>query len=108
MGAGETATESVSPVRILSFSSPDCHQCKQLQAPALERVLEARQENVAVMKVDVTTEQDLTQAYRVLTVPSTVVLDKEGQAHAVNYGFTNTHRLLAQVDEVLAKVASLQ
>ena len=105
---GETATEGVSSVRILSFRSPDCHQCKQLQVPALERVLEARPENVSVMKIDVTTEQDLARTYRILTVPSTVVLDPEGQAHAVNYGFTNTHRLLAQVDEVLAKVSSLQ
>ena len=51
-------------------------------------------------------EHQLTQAYHVLTVPSTVVLDAEGNAHAVNYGFANTQRLPQQVDEALAKVAS--
>jgi hypothetical protein len=33
-------------------------------------------------------------------VPTTVVLDATGRARAVNYGFTNTQRLLEQVDEV--------
>src|SRR6266700_2192365 len=33
------------------------------------------------------------------------VLDAGGRAHAVNYGFANTQRLLDQVDEVLAQVS---
>jgi hypothetical protein len=49
---------------------------------------------------------ELAQRYQVLTVPTTVVLDATGQAHAVNYGFANTKRLLEQIDEVVAKVAS--
>jgi hypothetical protein len=105
MGTGETATNTA--VRILSFSSPDCQQCKRLQAPALERVLEARGETVTVVKIDATTDQDFARTYRVLTVPSTVVLNTEGKAHAINYGFADTHRLLSQVDEVLAKAASV-
>jgi len=40
----------------------------------------------------------------VLTLPTTVVLDAAGRAHAVNYGFANTQRLLEQVDEVLEHV----
>ena len=105
MGTAETATNTA--VRILSFSSPDCQQCKKLQAPALERLLEARGEAVTVIKVDATTDQDLVRRYRVLTVPSTVVLNTEGKAHAINYGFADTHLLLTQIDEVLAKAASV-
>lgn len=92
-----------SSVRILAFSSADCHQCHQLQAPALQRVLEARGERVSVLEVDATAEHELVQTYHVLTVPSTVVLDASGNAHAVNYGFANTQRLLAQVDGAMAK-----
>ena len=55
------------------------------------------------MEVDAATEHDLVQTYRVMTVPSTVVLDTNGNAHAVNYGFANTNRLLSQVDEILTK-----
>jgi len=91
-------------VRILAFSSANCHQCHQLQAPALKRVLEARGTDVSVVDVDAPDEPELAQRYQVLTVPTTVVLDAKGRAHAVNYGFANTVKLLEQVDEVLGSL----
>jgi thioredoxin-like negative regulator of GroEL len=94
-----------SPVRILAFSSADCHQCHQLQTPALQRVMEARGRDVSVIEVDAPSSPELTQRYRVLTLPTTVVLDVTGRAHAVNYGFANSQQLLEQVDEVLATIA---
>ncbi len=84
------AGSNASPVRILAFSSADCKQCHQLQAPALRRVQEIHGADVTVVEVDV------------LTVPTTVVLDATGRAHALNYGFANTQRLLEQVDVALA------
>ena len=95
---------SLSLVRILAFSSADCRQCHELQIPALQRVLDARGSKVSVAEVDAPNSPDLTQRFRVLTLPSTVVMDAKGRAHAVNYGFANTQRLLEQVDEVLAQV----
>jgi phosphoribosylanthranilate isomerase len=94
-------TTNKARVRILAFSTPDCLQCHRLQAPALQRVLEARGEAVAIVDIDATTSPELAQRYQVLTVPTTVVLDATGQPHAVNYGFANTKRLLEQVDEVI-------
>ena len=91
-------------VRILAFSSANCHQCHKLQAPALKRVLEARGTDVSVVDVDAPDEPELAQRYQVLTVPTTVVLDAKGRAHAVNYGFANTVKLLEQVDEVLGSL----
>lgn len=88
------------PVRILAFSSDDCAQCHRLQAPALERVLAARPGGVAVQEIDAPATPELTSRYNILTVPSTVVLDADGRAHAVNYGFANTAKLLRQVDAV--------
>ena len=96
---------SSTPIRILAFSSPDCHQCHQLQTPALQRVLEARGNAVSVVEIDAPSSPDLVQSYHVLTVPTTVVLDATGHPHAVNYGFANTQRLLEQVDEILEKIA---
>jgi len=88
-------------VRILAFSSADCSQCHQLQAPALERVMQAYGDKVTLLDVDAPNEPELTERYRVLTIPTTVVLDAAGHACAVNYGFANTQKLLAQVDEAL-------
>ena len=99
--AAPVEVASQSPIRILAFSSEDCRQCHQLQEPALKRVVEARGDAVSVVDVDATTAEQLVQKYHVLTVPSTVILDAAGNARAVNYGFANTQRLLAQVDEVI-------
>jgi hypothetical protein len=107
-GAGQTAYagEGSAPVRILAFSSADCHQCHQFQIPALQRVTEARKNQVIVEEIDAPSSSELTQRYHVLTLPTTVVLDASGRARAVNYGLANTQRLLEQVDEVLAAVPS--
>ena len=100
----EEVSSSTSPVRILAFSSEDCKQCHQLQAPALQRVQQHHGDTVAVVEIDAVASPQLAQQYHILTVPSTVILDPSGKAHAVNYGFANTQRLLQQVDAVLAQV----
>jgi hypothetical protein len=89
-------------VRILAFQSEDCRQCHTLQAPALKRLLETCGDAVAVMEVDAPGTPELTRRYRVLTLPTTVVLDASGNARAVNYGFASTQRLLEQVNSILA------
>ena len=105
-GGGDVdVNASLSHVRILAFSSDDCRQCHEMQIPALQRVLNARGSKVSVAEVDAPNSPDLTQRYRILTLPSTVIMDASGRAHAVNYGFANTQRLLDQVDEVLAQVS---
>ncbi len=103
---GADSDVSRSAVRILAFSSVDCQQCKQLQKPALQRVLAARSGRVAVVEVDAPSSPDLTEHYSVLTLPTTVVLDACGKAQAVNYGFAPAHRLLEQVDALLKAGAS--
>jgi len=105
-GGGDTdAHASLSLVRILSFSSADCRHCHEMQIPALQRVLDARGSMVSVAEVDTPNSPDLAQRYRILTLPSTVIMDAAGRTHALNYGFANTQRLLDQVDEVLAQVS---
>ena len=93
-------------VRILAFSSDDCAQCHRLQTPALARVKALRGERIEVIDVDAPTSPELTERYAVLTLPTTVVLAPDGRAHAVNYGFANSERLLRQCDEALALAMS--
>ena len=91
--------------RILAFSSAGCTQCHTLQLPALRRLQELRGEEVDVVEVDAPASPELVKRYRVMTVPSTVVLNAAGEVHAVNYGFANFGKLRQQVDELL-EVAS--
>ena len=96
--AGEAQSAGV---RILAFSSEDCSPCHTLQRPALDRLLGEREGWVSVVEIDAPTSPELTRRYAVLTVPTTVVLDASGKAHAVNYGFAPAGKLLAQVDAAL-------
>jgi thioredoxin-like negative regulator of GroEL len=98
-----SANTEASPTRVqvLAFSSADCRQCHQLQAPALKRVQEARGDAILITEIDAQTESELAQHYHILTVPATVLLDGQGKARAVNYGFASTRRLLEQIDEIL-------
>ena len=88
-------------VRSLAFASEDCSQCHTLQAPVLRRVKEAQADNVTIIEIDASSSPELAHHYHVLTVPTTILLDAKGKAHAVNYGFTNAQSLLKQVDEIL-------
>ena len=103
---GTGAYPAAMSVRILAFSSADCHQCHTMQTPALQRVTGARKYQVSVEEIDAPGSPELTRRYQVLTLPTTVVLDASGHVHAVNYGFASTQRLLEQVDEVLSAVVS--
>lgn len=92
-------------IRVLAFSSEDCSPCHTLQRPALDRLLGERQGRVSVVEIDAPSSPELTRRYAVLTVPTTVVLDASGKAHAVNYGFAPAGKLLAQVDAALGASA---
>lgn len=89
-------------VRILFFSGADCSQCHTLQQPALRRLQELRGEEIDVVEIDAPSSPGLARRYHILTLPSTVVLNAEGEAHAVNYGFANVRKLRDQVDAVLS------
>ena len=89
-------------VRVLAFSSADCTQCHTLQQPALRRLQALRGNEIDVVEIDAPASPDLARRYRILTVPSTVVLNAAGEAHAINYGFANLNKLQQQIDAVLA------
>ena len=88
-------------IRILAFSSKDCRQCHQFQTPALQKVQEALGDTVSIVEIDATSETELAERYHVLTVPTTVMLDRDGRVLAINYGFANTRKLLDQVDDIV-------
>lgn len=93
-------------IRILAFSSEDCSPCHTLQRPALDRLVGERPGQIEVVEIDAPTSPELTKRYAVLTVPTTVVLDATGKAHAVNYGFAPFAKLLDQVDDALGAQAA--
>jgi hypothetical protein len=88
--AGEAPT-------ILFFSGATCTVCHTAQRPALERLAPELDGRVQVREVDIADEPALARRFRVMSLPTTVVLDGEGRARAVNAGFASAQVLRSQL-----------
>jgi thiol-disulfide isomerase/thioredoxin len=82
---------------ILYFTSPGCAPCESVQSPALERLRLAYRAGVQVLEVDATRQPHLADAWGVLSVPTTFLIDADGRPRAVNHGVARFERLYAQL-----------
>lgn len=89
---------------LLYFTTDDCAQCRFQQTPVINRV--AAESAIPVFTLDAMTRQDLTRHFGILTVPSTVVLDRGRRPVAINHGFAPLPRLQSQVQLGLAGTAT--
>lgn len=83
---------------VLYFTTATCAQCRLQQAPALAQV-QARRQDMNLIKLDAVDQRELADFYHVMTVPTTVVLDRQGRPVAVNHGLATPDRLLAQLEK---------
>ncbi|MBV9100231.1 MAG: thioredoxin family protein [Candidatus Dormibacteraeota bacterium] len=90
---------------LLYFTGEACTICHTAQTPALQR-LAADAPPYALREVDVAVEPALARRYRVMSLPTTVVVDARGRVAAVNTGYASTERLREQLDEARRAVAA--
>ncbi|MBM3137303.1 MAG: thioredoxin family protein [Chloroflexi bacterium] len=84
---------------IIYFSTPDCVVCKTAQRPALDRLKNLLKNNLAVVEINAYENPKLTSQWGILSVPSTVVLDKRGEPKTINYGIASFQKLLSQIEK---------
>ena len=89
---------------ILYFTGAGCTVCHVAQRPALDR-LRVLLPDVQVREIDVAREPALARSYRVMTLPTTVVLDATGRTAALNTGYASEVVLREQVEA--ARLSSL-
>ena len=82
---------------ILYFTSPDCTPCITVQRPELARVKAELGEAVQIITVDCQAQPDLASHWGVLTVPTTFLIDPDGQPRGVNHGVTRAVKLIRQL-----------
>jgi thioredoxin 1 len=82
---------------LLYFSGEYCVACKYQQTPIVENVAAKFGDSVVVKAYDVSQYPELASRYRVLTLPTTVVLNPSGQVVHINYGLTPQAKLEAQL-----------
>jgi hypothetical protein len=82
---------------ILYFTGENCTVCHVAQRPALRRLRDAMPD-VTIREIDIATDREAARTYRVMTLPTTIVLNARGTVTAVNVGFTGEAELRGQVE----------
>jgi thiol-disulfide isomerase/thioredoxin len=94
----------VEPVRrsgpmpsILYFTGENCAICHSAQRPALRALAAGLGDGIEIREVDIAVEPALARQYRVMSLPTTIVLDGAGQITDINVGFTSGETLNRQL-----------
>lgn len=83
---------------IVYFWSEDCPPCKAVQKPALAALqLELGEDKLQVLAINVYDQPELAEAWGVLSLPTTFIVDAGGQPRGVNHGVARVDKLRRQV-----------
>ena len=99
--AGAVAAPGAEPY-ILYFTGDGCTVCRTHQEPALAKLGPVR-----VDKVDAVAERELADRFHVYTLPTTVVMSREGAALHVNYGYAPAPKLERQLAEARSNLRAV-
>ena len=98
--ARESGLFSPGKPAILYFTTPDCAICKSMQRPALMRLKEKMGDWLQVVEIDAYEKPELAKEWKVLSVPTTFIIDAKGNPRQVNYGATPAEKLFEQLNKV--------
>jgi thioredoxin 1 len=82
---------------LLYFTADYCTACKFQQKPVVERIIAKFGDAITVKEYDVVRHPELADRFKILTLPTTVVLDQFGQVVQINYGLTPQAQLERQL-----------
>jgi len=90
---------------IIALYTDHCVQCERLQKPALAR-LQQRRHDVVVVWRSIQEEAQLVQQLGIMTVPTTLVRNANGQITNVNMGYVDEDVFMQQLSAVSAPTKS--
>jgi thiol-disulfide isomerase/thioredoxin len=88
---------TVGPPAILFFTGENCTICHTAQKPALDTLSATLDHDVRIREIDVAAQPDLARTYRVMSLPTTIVLNGGGEILAINAGFASSEKLRSQL-----------
>jgi thiol-disulfide isomerase/thioredoxin len=91
---------------ILYFTDPGCAPCLSVQDPALQEVAAQFGEGLQIIKVQALERPELTDAWGVLSLPTTFIIDSGGRPRGVNHGVARAPHLLDQLAAIGERGAS--
>ncbi|GAB4442561.1 MAG: hypothetical protein Kow0031_24680 [Anaerolineae bacterium] len=96
----DAGSEAGEKPTLLYFTGEYCAVCKFQQAPIVDALAAKFRDAIAIKQVDVSLEPDLASKYKVLTLPTTVLVNREGQVAHINYGLADLTRLENQLTSI--------
>ena len=85
---------------ILYFRSDSCAGCVG-QRSMLSQLQTDYGSRFALRQIDADREPETAAAYRIMTLPTTIVADSSGAVRHINYGVTPAQRLAQQLESIL-------
>lgn len=83
---------------ILYFTADWCSACQLQQRPALHALQAQLGEELQIIQVDVEQQPNDAKRWGVMSLPTTYILNADGEATAVNYGVASTQKLKQQLE----------
>jgi len=96
---GAEAGRSLQP-SLLYFCSDDCAPCVT-QAHFLRQLPNQVTRQIRIEQIDAEKESETAARYGVFTLPTTMLVDRQGSVRHVNYGLTDAGKLASQLESVL-------
>lgn len=84
---------------ILYFTTPDCVPCRTVQGPAIEELRAQYGDRLQIVKIDASERTDMADQWGVLSVPTTFIINAQGQPRHVNNGVATAQKLAQQLNE---------
>ena len=82
---------------LLYFTGDYCAVCEFQQSPIVQQVEAKLGESIVVETFDVACYPNAARHYKVLTLPTTVILNPQGEVAHINYGLANQTKLEEQL-----------
>ena len=93
----QTSDITVGKPTLFYFTAQYCMACKFQQAPIIETIVSKFGDSIAVNRVDVTDHPELASQYKVLTLPTTIVISEQGEVTHINRGVAALEQLETQL-----------
>jgi thioredoxin-like negative regulator of GroEL len=91
---------------VLYFTGKACTICHTAQRPALRSLAATLDPGIEIREIDIAVEPELSRRYRVMSLPTIIVLDAAGQVTDINVGFTTGEVLRRQLVDAGMPVAA--